>query len=126
MRLLVVPFLLTCGPAVLSTFALIRALKDYRSGRLRVFPLWAVCGAWLVTVYAAYNFLRYTVKPSPYLPPWKDPETLDLALLFLLAPLGIVSTVVAGLRGASKRVVVPLVVALVVLFLVGLLEGASV
>ena len=66
------------------------------------------------------------MKPSPYLPPWKDPETLDLALLFLLAPLGIVSTVVAGLRGASKWVVVPLVVALVVLFLVGLLEGVSV
>src|SRR5580704_13146302 len=122
MRLLLVPLLLVCGPAALSTFALVRALNEYRSGQLRAFPLLLVGGAWLISAYAALIFLRYTVKPSPYLPPWKDPETLDLALLFLLAPLGIVSTVVAGLRGASKWVVVPLVVALVVLFLVGLVE----
>jgi hypothetical protein len=80
----------------------------------------------LITAYAAYIFLRYTVKPSPYLPPWKDPETLDLALLFFLAPIGLVATVIAGLRGASRWVVVPLVAALLVLFLVGLLEAASV
>ena len=101
-------------------------MKAYRSGQLRVFPLWAVGGAWLITVYAAFIFLRYTVKPSPYLPPWKDPETLDLALLFLLAPIGLISTVFAGTRGASRWVVIPLVAALVVLFLVGLLESASV
>jgi len=121
MQLLLVPLLLSCGPAVLSTFALLRTVKEYRSGQLRAFPFWVVGGAWLITAYAAYIFLRYTVKPSPFLPPWKDPETLDLALLFLLAPIGLVATLIAGLRGASRWVVVPLVAALLVLFLVGLL-----
>jgi hypothetical protein len=126
MRLNLVPLLLSCGPAILSTFALLRTLKEYRSGQLRAFPLWAVGGAWLITAYAAYIFLRYTLKPSPYLPPWKDPETLDLALLFFLAPIGLVATVIAGLRGASKWAVVPLATALLVLFLLGLLEVAAV
>jgi hypothetical protein len=126
MRLLIVPLVLTCGPALLSTFALVRTLKDYRGGRIGPFPACAVVGAWLVTAYAAYVFLRYTVKPSPDLPPWKDPETLELGLLFLLAPLGLISTIAAGVRGSSRWVVVPLVVAMLVLFLVGVLEGASV
>jgi hypothetical protein len=126
MRLLLVPLLLSCGPAVLSTFAVFRTLKEYGSGQIRAFPLWAVGGAWLITAYAAYIFLRYSLKPSPLLPPWKDPETLYLAMLFFLAPIGLVATVIAGLRGASRWVVVPLVAALLVLFLVGLLEGASV
>ena len=126
MRLLLVPLLLVCGPAALSTFALVRVLNEYRSGQLRAFPLWLVGGAWLISAYAALIFLRYTVKPSPYLPPWKDPETLDLALLFLLAPLGLIAGVIAGLRGASRWVVIPLVAALVVLSLVGFLEVASV
>ena len=82
--------------------------------------------AWLITAYAAYIFLRYTVKPSPFLPPWKDPETLDLGMLFLLAPIGLVSTGIAGMRGASRWIVIPLVVALFVLFFVGVLEGISV
>jgi hypothetical protein len=122
----VVPLLLTCGPAVLSTFALVRSLKDYRSGQLHALPLWSIVGAWLITAYAAYIFLRHTLKPSPYLPPWKDPETLGLAILFLLAPIGLVATGVAGMRGAQRWIVIPLVVALFVLFFVGVLEGASV
>jgi hypothetical protein len=126
MQLLAAPLILTCGPAVLSTFALVRTLKVYKSGQLRTFPLWAVGVAWLITAYAAFIFLRYTVKPLPFLPPWKDPETLDLAMLFFLAPIGLASAVVAGLGGASKWVVVSLVVGLLVLFFVGLLEGASV
>jgi hypothetical protein len=126
MRLLVVPLLLTTGPAALSTFALVRTLKDYWGGRLRPLPAWAVGGAWVITAYAASVFLYYAVNPSPDLPPWKDPETLDLGLLFLLAPIGGVATVVAGVRGASRWVVIPLVAAMLILFLVGLLEGASV
>lgn len=126
MRLLVVPLLLTCGPAALSTVAIVKAIKDYRSGQLRAFPLWAIGAAWLITAYAACTFLRYTIKPPPDLPPWKDPETLDLALLFLLAPIGLVSTVIAAKRGASRWTVIPIIVALLVLFLVGLLEGVSV
>jgi hypothetical protein len=121
-----VPLLLTCGPAVLSTFALLKSLRDYKRGEIRTIPLGMIFGAWLITAYAAYIFVLYTVRPSPNLPPWKDPETLDLGLLFLLAPLGFVFTILARLRGASKWVVVPLAVGLLVLFVVGLLEGASV
>jgi|GEM_PF-3007232 len=126
MRLLFVPLLLTCGPALLSTFAMLRAAKDYRAGQLRSLPLWAVGSAWLVTGYAAYIFLYYTLKPSPGLPPWKDPETLHLGLLFLLAPVGLIATAIAGVRGASRWTVLPLLAALLVLFFVGVLEGASV
>jgi hypothetical protein len=103
-----------------------RTVKEYKRGDVRKLALGAVVGAWLITAYAGYIFLRYSVRPSPDLPPWKDPETLGLALLFLLAPIGFVSTIIAGLRGASRRVVIPLVAALLILFFVGLLEGASV
>jgi hypothetical protein len=126
MQFLVVPLLLTCGPALLSTFSVVKTMKDYRRGQLRGLPLLAVGGAWLVAAYAAFVFLYYTVKPSPDLPPWKDPQTLDLSLLFLLAPIGLVATVFAGLRGASRWAVFSLAAALLVLFFVGLLEGASV
>jgi hypothetical protein len=126
MQLLVVPLLLTCGPVLLSTFSAAKTIKDYRKGQLQALPLWAVGGAWLIAGYAAYVFLYYTIKPSPDLPPWKDPETLDLGLLFLLAPVGLVAAVVAGLRGASRWAVVSLVAAMLVLFFVGLIEGASV
>ena len=126
MRLPIVPFILTCGPAGLSTFALVRTWKEYKGNQLGTFPLYAVGAAWLVTAYAACIFLRYTLKPLTFLPPWKDPETLDLAMLFFLAPIGFVFAVLAGLRGASKWVVVSLVVALLILFLVGFLEAASV
>ena len=126
MRLPLVPLLLTCGPAVLSTFAFLRALKEYRIGRIRTFPLWALGGAWLVTAYAAYIFLCYSLKPSPFLPPWKDPETLGLAMLFFLAPIGIVAAALAGRRGASRWVVVPLVAALLILFYGGLVRQKNV
>ena len=127
MQFFLVPTLLTCGPAALSAFAYLRALREYRSARIRRSVLWAVGGVVLITAYAAYTFVHYTLKPPPNSPPpWEDPETLDLAMLFFLAPVGLVFAVIAGVRGASKWVVAPLVVALLVLFVVGLLEGNSV
>lgn len=127
MQVLVVPLCLTRGPAVLSTGALARTFADYRKHRVRLVPLVAVGCAWLITAYAACTFLRYTIHSSAAnLPPWKDPETLDLAMLFLLAPIGLVATVIAALHGGSKWAVVLLVVGLLALSFVGLLEGASV
>ena len=75
---------------------------------------------------AAFIYIHYTLNPPPNLPPWKDPETLDLGLLFLLGPAGFILALNAGQRGASRWVVVPLLAASSVLFLLGLLEGASV
>lgn len=99
---------------------------SYKGRELRALPLGMIGGVWLISVYAAYIFVRYTVNPSPDLPPWKDPETLDLGLLFLLAPVGFVFTAIAGSRGASRVVVALLFVALLILFVVGILEGISV
>jgi hypothetical protein len=126
MKVPLVPLLLTCGPLLLSTAAAVETIKDYRRGQLRALALAAVAAAWSVSAYAASVFLYYTLKPSPYLPPWKDPETLSLALLFLLAPVGLVATVIAGIRGASKWTVLSLVAAMLVLSFVGLIEGNSV
>ena len=77
-------------------------------------------------VYAAVTFLYYTFKPSPDLPPWKDPETLDLALLFLTAPIGIIASVVAAVRVGPKWLIVILITASAILMLVGMMEGVSV
>jgi hypothetical protein len=127
MRELLVPLLLTCGPALLSTAALVETFLLYRKGQLRLYPMLMVGGASLVSAYAAYVFLRYTLVPPPGSPPpWKDPETLDLAMLFFLAPIGLGLTIAAGMRGASRWAVIALVIALFVLFAVGMMEGISV
>lgn len=118
--------LLTCGPFAISALAFLRALSEYRGARIPRSALWPVSGVLLIAAYAAYTFIYHTLKPSPSLPPWKDPETLNLALLFLLAPVGIIFAVVAGVCGSSKWVVVPLFTASLVLFLVGILEAMSV
>ena len=47
-------------------------------------------------------------------------------MLFLLAPIGLVATVVAGTRGASKWTILSLVAAMLVLLFVGIIEGNSV
>jgi hypothetical protein len=76
--------------------------------------------------YAAFVYLYYSLKPSPWLPPWRDSETLDLALLFFTAPIGIIVTIVAAAKGAQKWLIAALVIALAMLSLVGVLEAISV
>ena len=126
MSLPLVPLLLTCGPLVLASLSCASLFRMRLTGPLRPSALWAVGSVMLFAAYAAYTFLHYSLKPPLNLPPWRDPETLDLALLFFLAPVGFVLTVIAGVRGASKWVVVPLIAASMILFLIGLLEAISV
>lgn len=116
---------ITCGPLVLA-LASCASLFRLRGNKPQPSALWATGTVTIYSAYAAYAFLRYSVGPPLDLPPWKDPETLDLALCFLLGPIGFVLSIFAGVRGASKWVVIPLVMASVVLFLVGLVAGASV
>ena len=53
--------------------------------------------------FAAGTFVYCEFRPpSHHLPPWEDPEILFLALLFLLAPIGMILGAVAGARGAPK------------------------
>jgi hypothetical protein len=120
------PALLTCGPTLLAGAALVRVSREYKIGATGVTAVVAVCGAFLIAAYAAYVYIYYMLKPSPNLPPWKDPMTLDLGMLFLLAPVGLVFPFWAAKTGASKWVVVPLLAALLVLGVVGLLEAGSV
>ena len=127
MNVLFVPALLTCGPALLATAALWETASRLKKHMTRPASVWTVGAVWLITVYAAYVFLRYTLFPPPGSPPpWKDPETLELGLLFFLAPVGIGVTIAAGVFGASRRSVLALVASLLVLFAVGCMEGMSV
>ncbi|HEY4358776.1 MAG TPA: hypothetical protein VGN16_23715 [Acidobacteriaceae bacterium] len=126
MQLPLVPLLLTCSPFVLASWSCASLFRQRRSGRRQAFTLWAVGAVMLFAGYSACVFHYYSLKPTAYLPPWEDPETLYLALLFLLGPLGFVLTVIAGVRGASKWTVIPLLAASMILFLAGVLEGISV
>ena len=80
-----------------------------------------------MSAFAAYVFLRYTLFPLPSSPPpWKDAETLDLALLFFLAPVGAGLTISARFNSSSHSAMISLLVSLAVLLGAGLLEAVSV
>jgi hypothetical protein len=125
MSLPIVPLLLTCGPFVLALFAGWRFWREKQSRPLSGFTIWAVCIVIANAAYAAFTFLRYSLWPSN-LPPWKDPGTLHLALLFLTAPFGIIVCVLAALRGAALRLIWILLIASLILSFVGCMEGISV
>jgi hypothetical protein len=126
MFLRAVPLLLTCGPLALTVAAWATLVWKSRPRWPRPIQLVALSIVSANAVYAAVTFLSYTFKPSPDLPPWKDPETLDLALLFLTAPIGIIVSIVAGLRMGPKWLIAILITASAILMLVGMMEGASV
>ena len=127
MNQLLVPALLTCGPWLLSSGALAETFVRCRKGMAQSSAVWLVGGAWLVSAFAAYVFLRYTLFPLPGSPPpWKDPETLDLALLFFLAPVGVGFTIAAKFKSASSWAMIALLISMAFLLGVGLLEGISV
>ena len=74
---------------------------------------------------AAGTFLYYELRPPSHLPPWQDTEILQLGLLFLLAPVGMILGVVAGIQGAPKWLICIVEIASVPLFVVGLMAGAE-
>jgi hypothetical protein len=121
-----VPVLLTCSPTLISGLALCRVQWEYKSGKAKPSAVVAVCGALLISASAAFIYIYYELKPPSHLPPWRDPETLDLGLFCVFAPLGLVTAFVATVRGASKWVVLPLLAALSILTLVGFMEAISV
>lgn len=121
-----VPLLLTCGPLVLTVIAWAVLVWKSRPRWPRPIQLVALSVVSANALYASITFLYYTFKPSPDLPPWKDPETLDLALLFLTAPVGIIVSIVAAVRTGPKWLIALLITASAILTLVGLMEGVSV
>jgi hypothetical protein len=126
MFLRAVPFLLTCGPLALTVAAWAILVWKSRPRWPRPIQLVALSIVSANAVYAAVTFLYYTFKPSPNLPPWKDPETLDLASLFLTAPIGIIVSIVTAVRVGPKWLIAILITASAILMLVGMMEGVSV
>lgn len=126
MFLRLVPWLLTCGPLALTILAWVTLYRRRRQGWPKRVPMAALCITSANAAYAAFIYLYYSLKPGPDLPPWKDPETLDLAMLFLTAPIGIVVTITAAFLGAPEWLTAVLLLALLTLSLVGVMEGISV
>jgi len=123
---LVWPILLTCAPAIVSACAFAKARKEAKAGQLQQPASVMLTIVFAIALYPAIVLLYGVLKSKPDLPPWEDPTTLSLGMLFLLAPVGIALTVVAGKNGASNWVVIPQCLVMTLLFLVGLLAAASV
>jgi len=117
--------LLTCGPLALTLFGWTRLY------RTRTQPnTLALVALGIVTAnaaFAAWTCLYYTLRPTPYLPPWKDPEILNFGLLFLFAPIGmILGAISAGRRNAPRWLIALMEIASLPLLLLGIMGGCAV
>ncbi|MGA9804119.1 MAG: hypothetical protein WBQ46_12800, partial [Terriglobales bacterium] len=75
---------------------------------------------------AAGEFLRYEFRPPSQLPPWEDSQVLTLAMLFLLAPIGMIVGFFALARRAPKWLICIVEIASVPLLVVGFFASAAV
>jgi len=119
-----IPSLFTCGPLVF-----LLALWGWLVWKRKWPQPIGLVAFGIVTgnaAFAAYNFIYYQLRPTPQLPPWKDPQVLNFGLLFLLAPVGMIVGFIAGLRGTSWRLVWMLQIASLPLFGIGILAGMAV
>ena len=120
--------MLTCGPFVLTLAAWMRLYVARKRESPHPLAL-ALVALGIVSAngaLAAGTFLYYELRPPSHLPPWQDPEILHLGLLFLLAPVGMVLGVVAGIHGAPKWLICVVEIASVPLFVVGVMAGVAV
>jgi hypothetical protein len=76
--------------------------------------------------FAAWNFLYYHLRPTPELPPWKDPQVLNFGLLFLTVPIGVIFGVISERRGNPRWLVGLMLAASLPLFVVGVLACMAV
>jgi hypothetical protein len=85
---------LACGPLVLILGAWVKLILARRSLWPGVVALIALCIVSANSAFSAGSFLYYHFRPPlPSLPPWQDPEVLNLVLLFVLAPIGMIAGV---------------------------------
>jgi len=123
----VIPYMLTCGPFVLALGAWMKLYWARRGKWPNALALLALGFVTANAALAAGTFLYYEFRPpSHFLPPWQDPEILQLALLFLLAPIAMILGVVAGVRGAPKWLVCIVEIASVPLLLLGVMASNAV
>jgi hypothetical protein len=120
-----IPYMLTCGPLAITIAAWAR-LYQRRQRPHHALGLVALGMVTANAAFAAATFLFYEFRPLSHLPPWQHPEILQLGLLFLLAPIGMILGVVAGVRGAPKWLICVVEVTSLPLFAVGLMAGAAV
>jgi hypothetical protein len=96
--------LLTCAPLALTLAAWGKVYWSRRRQWPQRLALVALCVVSANAAFAASSYLYYHLRlPSSSLPPWKDPETLNFGLLFLLAPIGMIIGVIAAARGGTPK-----------------------
>lgn len=117
--------LLSCTPLAIM---LVAWAILYGCQRERVLPIGfiALGVATANAIFASGIFSYYELRPAGFLPPWHDPEILNLGLLFLLAPVAMVLGVVAAVRGAPKWLMGLVELSSVPLLIVGLFAVAAV
>lgn len=118
-------YLFTCGPLVFTFAAWTKLYRARQRGWPPLIGLVALSIVSANTIFAASSFFYYRSRPSS-LPPWQDPEILTLALLFFLAPIGMIIGFIAAAHGTQKWLIWLMEIASVPLFLVGLLACATV
>jgi|SRR6185312_350829 len=117
-------YILTCGPLVIALPAWV---KLYYSSQRHALALLALSIASLNATLACGTFLYYEFRPpAHFLPPWQDPEILQLGLLSLLAPVAMIFGIVAGVRGAPKWLVGVVEIVSLPLFVLGVMAGMAV
>jgi len=117
--------LFTCGPLALTIFGWVRLYRT-RSGT-NALALVALGVVTANATFAAWTCLYYTFLPTPWLPPWKDPEILNFGLLFLFAPVGMILGAIAGGRRTAPRWLVALMeIASLPLLFLGIMASAAV
>lgn len=122
-----VPYTLTCAPSVVFVAVWVGIFLSGRQRRPNALALLALAIATANAALAAGTFLYPELNPpAQFLPPWKDPEILDLGLQFLTAPIGMILAAVAGTHGGPKWLMWVIEIASVPLFLVGIMAGLQV
>ena len=119
-------YLFTCGPVVLMFAAWITVWVRRKRERTTFLGAIALAIATANAVLAAGTVLYHDVMPAPSLPPWKNPEILNLGLLFLSAPIGFVVAMWAVSRGAPRWLTWMIGLGSVQLTIVGLFASAAV
>jgi hypothetical protein len=116
-------YLFSCGPLVLTLAACIKVYRARGNGWLRPIALIALAVTSVIAGYSAAVSIYYGLRPTPSsVPPWKDPFVLDMALLFLLAPIaGVLGLILAGKRAAPIWLIAVIEIASVPLFLLGIM-----
>lgn len=119
-------YILTCSPLVLILAAWVKVYWAREWKWRNAFALIALSIVTVNAIYGAGTFLYYESGPPSHLPPWKDPEILDLGLLSLLTPFGMILGGVAAFMGAPKWLTYIVETASLPLLAVGLMAASAV